>query len=456
MQRCRRVWKLWEELKKLNRESLQEQLLKSEDLDEAAKEIQDLIHRAHILTKPVLTLSELEEKSIRELYKPRCGILQYILLPGRPRQDFAEMTAQASAHLDARIRDFVMQRNEINENTQGQYPYLWEIKNRRHDAVLNSLPEMPMSPEQLMQTLRDTRGETGVPFGRLPTQEQFQKLSAMAPDLLVKRLVCLELPDVRFADLPDESRHADLIEKVVEHRRIAAQRAEPVTETDIITALTNFATDDFSAWVNKRWLHDLLKVPAKNRTDAEHLTQIFATEVADFVQDLRDNGVTALSLSACALASLALYRHILIAGQKRRKGPMILGPIVRLLANARGAARKQYLSEDLCGEDVELAANCMPAYWRKLQSSAEQPVDDLSLPVASPPVMCWICGEGFLHNGALSKHCCKHHGDYAEYRKRIFWRAQKDGFQPLLPWVKRHILESATFHLRIQFLARFR
>ena len=183
------------------------------------------------------------------------------------------------------------------------------------------------------------------------------------------------------------------------------------------------------------------------RTDAEHLSEIFDTAVADFVQDLRDNAVTALSLSARALASLALYRHILIAAQKQRKGPMILGPIVRLLANANGAARKQYLPEDLCGEDVELTANRMPAYWRRLQSSAEQPVDDLSLAVASPPVMCWICGEGFLHNGALFKHCCEHHGDYAEYRKRLFWRAQKDGFKPLLPWVKRHMLESASFHL---------
>ena len=72
----------------------------------------------------------------------------------------------------------------------------------------------------------------------------------------------------------------------------------------------------------------------------------------------------------------------------------------------------------MCGEDVELAANRMPAYWTRLQDSAEQPVDDLSLPVASPPVMCWICGEGFLHNGALFKHCGEAHGDYAEYRKR--------------------------------------
>ena len=69
------------------------------------------------------------------------------------------------------------------------------------------------------------------------------------------------------------------------------------------------------------------------------------------------------------------------------------------------------------------------------------------LPVASPPVMCWICGEGFAHNGAFRQHCSDAHGGYAEYRKRLLWRAQQDGFKPLLPWVKRHILQSATFHL---------
>ena len=126
---------------------------------------------------------------------------------------------------------------------------------------------------------------------------------------------------------------------------------------------------------------------------------------------------------------------------------MFLGPIFRMQANSEGTSRKQYLPEDQCGEDVELAENRMPAYWTRLQDSAERPVDDLSLPVASPPVMCWICGEGFLHSGALFKHRGEAHGDYAEYRKRLFWRAQIDGFKPLLPWVKRHMLESATFHL---------
>ena len=73
----------------------------------------------------------------------------------------------------------------------------------------------------------------------------------MAPEINYKRLICLELPQVRFADLPDESRHAELVEKVVEHRRITAPRAELVTKKDFRRALTNFARDDFSGWVNK-------------------------------------------------------------------------------------------------------------------------------------------------------------------------------------------------------------
>ena len=52
-----------------------------------------------------------------------------------------------------------------------------------------------------------------------------------------------------------------------------------------------------------------------------------------------------------------------------------------------------------------------------------------------------------FHNGALFTHCGEAHGDCAEYRKRLFWRAQRGGFKPLLPWVKRHVLAPDTFHL---------
>ena len=41
------------------------------------------------------------------------------------------------------------------------------------------------------------------------------------------------------------------------------------------------------------------------------------------------------------------------------------------------------------------------------------------MPVAYPPAMCWIYGEGFTRNGAFYQHCTDAHGVYAEYRKRL-------------------------------------
>ena len=105
---------------------------------------------------------------------------------------------------------------------------------------------------------------------------------------------------------------------------------------------------------------------------------------------------------------------------------MHLSPAVRLFANSQGECGKTYCDAEACGPDVVLAANRMPAYWRRMQANLERPAceDDASvlnsLAVASPLVMCWICGEGFRNNTALKAHCGMRHGDYAEYPKRLF------------------------------------
>ena len=216
-----------------------------------------------------------------------------------------------------------------------------------------------------------------------------------------------------------------MIEKVVRHRHAYAQSTaeQPalITAGDTQQVLQDFYDDEYSAQWNRRWLVRTLKVPSARSGDRERMSQIFETAVEGFVADLRANKVTGLVLSKRAWAALALYRQILIhALQPKRQLHMLMGPICRLLANASGAGKEQYLPADKCGENVELAANCMPAYWKRTLDSVGQPVVDHSLAVPSPPVMFWICGEGFLHNGALFKHCCTQHGDYAEYRKRLF------------------------------------
>ena len=89
-----------------------------------------------------------------------------------------------------------------------------------------------------MQTLKETKGEDGAPFGRLPSSTL-----ASSPNVFVRRLVCLELPEAFYADFSD--RLVDLIDKVVQHRRSrasdAAEQPAMITASDIIKILCNFA-----------------------------------------------------------------------------------------------------------------------------------------------------------------------------------------------------------------------
>ena len=48
--------------------------------------------------------------------------------------------------------------------------------------------------------------------------------------------------------------------------------------------------------------------------------------VDDFMLALLDHSLTGLALSMYVLATLALYRHMLVAAKEKRKGPL-LGPI---------------------------------------------------------------------------------------------------------------------------------
>jgi len=276
-------------------------------------------------------------------------------------QDWMHVSLTACYALEEKVIQFLQAYENIEEASKDCYACLWELKSRPHDAVLNSLPDMPRSPHELIQALKDTGASASAPFGRLPIGAQVQPVFLRHSFYFVRMLVCLELPNVRFTDLPNTSQHADLIDKVVQHRRKVAESraAQPalITASDVKDVLQKFSSDRFSSHANKRWILDVLNVPKQKRQDPEYLLQILETAVDEFFQDESGHMPTDLALSKHTLAMLALYHRILIVWKTKGRGPMFLGPIFRMLANSEGTSRKQYLPEDMCGEDVELAAN---------------------------------------------------------------------------------------------------
>ena len=103
--------------------------------------------------------------------------------------------------------------------------------------------------------------------------------------------------------------------------------------------------------------------------------------------------------------------------------------------------RKRYVASKQLGEDTGSLLCQLPRYCEHLAVQFDPEMH----PVATPPVLCWLCGSGFLSWQALYHHTRATHGDYAEYRKDLFWLAQTRGFLPMLPWQRRHMLANLGF-----------
>ena len=108
----------------------------------------------------------LKKGSISVLYSSICGKLQ----PAKESlyQDYTHVSLVASMAVERQARHFLQAREEIEESNRDQYPCLWELKNREHDALLNGLPEMPRSPHELFETLNDVEASASTSFGRFP------------------------------------------------------------------------------------------------------------------------------------------------------------------------------------------------------------------------------------------------------------------------------------------------
>ena len=123
---------------------------------------------------------------------------------------------------------------------------------------------------------------------------------------------------------------------------------------------------------------------------------------------------------------LSLYVCLL---QSKRSNPFTPAQPLLLQQSILGVGRKSYVPAELVSSPDVLPLQGFPKYWYDLAESSEflPAADPLKCPIASPPVICWLCGAGFLGKLSLLKHIRQHHVDWAEYRKRLFFQCQAAG-----------------------------
>ena len=124
-----------------------------------------IMRNAFDLQKIPATKRMLTKRSISVLYSGICGTLHPL---HASMQDCTHVSLTASMVVERQARHFLQARDEIEESNMDQYPCLWELKNREHDALLNGLHEMPRSPHELFEILNDVEASASAPFGRLP------------------------------------------------------------------------------------------------------------------------------------------------------------------------------------------------------------------------------------------------------------------------------------------------
>ena len=127
-----------------------------------------IMRNASDLQKIPATCRMLVKGSISVLYSSICGKLREGSRYERVYQDYTHVSLVASMVVERQARHFLQAREEIEESNMDQYPCLWELKNREHDALLNGLTEMPRSPHELFEILNDVEASASAPFGRLP------------------------------------------------------------------------------------------------------------------------------------------------------------------------------------------------------------------------------------------------------------------------------------------------
>ena len=252
-------------------------------------------------------------------------------------------------------------------------------------------------------------------------------------------LALLELPSFSLCELPMLS--TDL-QALIETTRSQITTVEPIAPNRVEEIRFEMLSDPAKAL----WLRRALKLTQQSEDSVvkEQLLSVVTHAFTVLQSPMKDLAAHETSMiSPRFVACVALFLHLQNEHCKERTGAWQPFFVKERSARATksGSTLKRYVTSQELGDDADSPLTQFPRCCNHLTAQLDPEVH----PIATPPVLCWLCGAGFLSWQGLYRHALAKHGDYAEYRKHLFWLAQKQGFQPMLPWQKRHMLANLSF-----------
>ena len=253
-------------------------------------------------------------------------------------------------------------------------------------------------------------------------------------------LALLELPSLTLCELPSLSKD---LQALIEVTRADAPTGESLSAETVQDTLVSFLHDPACDHFKGRWLRHALKLTgaSEDAVVEERLMQAVAHAftVLQSLCNQRGEHATA-SITPRFVACAALFLHLQDCHYTKTVDDWQPFHVQQRSSRATQSTvrLKRYVTSEQLGDDVNTPLTQFPRCCEHLTSTLNPQVHA----IATPPVLCWLCGAGFSSKHALFRHTRAAHGDYAEYRKHLFWLAQELGFQPLLPWQKTaHVCE---------------
>jgi hypothetical protein len=276
------------------------------------------------------------------------------------------------------------------------------------------LQAMATTHAQLAARCRDSSQATWCPYGNIL---ETHSLLPPIPMQLIRHIALLELTQHSFGGQKQPAlTYVGLLREIAADRRSRSSSSAPVDGDALRKHLNTRLSPTLT--------HFLLKIKGKTKpSQPVELADDVAMVFGKFAnQHCLHEHLSSFDLGSCSV--LAVFSFIL--QNKRTAGTSWLCPTVC------------YLPADKISDSGPLPMMNMPA-------QPHIPVEAAGRAVVTALVSCQLCGIGFSSRNSLRNHCENVHGNFAEYRKRLFWKAQQEAFLPLLPWVKRSMLTNFAF-----------